>query len=138
VYSGPIGAVLTPELKGLENYPDLPHASSLCGACFDACPVKIDIPAHLVRLRRKLMEERIEDPRVRVAMRLWAKLLMRPRMYRASLRLARLLGGSGGWRTDLPGPLAGWTDHRDFPPPARRGFREWWDKLDREGADDGR
>lgn len=133
VYSGPIGAVLTPELRGIANYPDLPHASSLCGACLDACPVKIDIPSHLIRLRRKLVEERIEHPMARRALRLWAKLLRRPHLYRMALRLARLAGRSSGWASDLPGPLAGWTDHRDFPPPAPRGFREWWDERQRGG-----
>jgi L-lactate dehydrogenase complex protein LldF len=131
VYSGPIGAVLTPELLGIANYPDLPHASSLCGACFDACPVRIDIPAHLVRLRRELVERGIEDPRMVAALRAWARLLRRPRLYRAALRLARA-AAPGEWIERLPGPLSAWTAARDFPSPAPRGFREWWDDHIRE------
>ena len=127
VYSGPIGAVLTPELVGLANYPDLPHASSLCGACFDACPVRIDIPAHLVRLRRELVERRLEDPRMIASLRAWSRLLRHPRLYRTALRLARA-ASPGEWIERLPGPLSAWTASRDFPSPTPRGFREWWDE----------
>jgi L-lactate dehydrogenase complex protein LldF len=130
VYSGPIGAVLTPELKGLANYPDLPHASSLCGACFDACPVKIDIPAHLVRLRGELVQHGIERGPMLAGVRLAAKVLHRPRLYRALLRGMRAAGPTD-WVHRLPGPLAGWTSARDFPPPARHGFREWWNNRAR-------
>lgn len=133
VYSGPIGAVLTPELKGAASYPDLPHASSLCGACFDACPVKIDIPSHLVRLRGELVAQRLEDPGMLAGMRLWSRLLMHPRLYRTALRAARA-ASRGEWIESLPGPLAGWTRARDFPAPAAQGFREWWNSRE-ESAD---
>src|SRR5690606_36359568 len=78
VYSGPIGAILTPSLKGLHSCPVLPHASSLCGGCSEACPVKIDIPRHLNRLRRDMVATGRTGPRQRVAMRLWAAILRRP------------------------------------------------------------
>ncbi|MCA9283749.1 MAG: lactate utilization protein, partial [Phycisphaerales bacterium] len=81
VYSGPIGAVITPLLKGLENYPDLPQASSLCGACARACPVAIDIPHHLVRLRGELVRRRIEGPLARLVYATWNAALHRPWSY---------------------------------------------------------
>lgn len=135
VYSGPIGAVLTPLLKGLHAYPDLPHASSLCGACYEACPVKIDLPHHLLRLREKLMEARQTTWRERVAMRMWAAALRRPWAYRLSQRVQRFVlrrSASDGWITRGPRPLHPWTQERDFPAPAARRFRDWWDARDGE------
>ncbi|MFW6060134.1 MAG: LutB/LldF family L-lactate oxidation iron-sulfur protein, partial [Phycisphaeraceae bacterium] len=82
VYSGPIGAILTPMLKGLHNYPDLPHASSLCGACYEACPVRINIPKHLIRLRHELVKRRLEKPGDRLFMRLWSRSLQHGWSYR--------------------------------------------------------
>src|SRR5262249_16947217 len=75
VYSGPIGATITPLLKGLANYPDLPHASSLCGACYEACPVKIDLPRQLIRLREMQVKTRVTGWRDRLILRLWARSL---------------------------------------------------------------
>jgi L-lactate dehydrogenase complex protein LldF len=138
VYSGPIGAVITPLMKGLENYADLPRASSLCGACFQACPVHIDIPSHLVRLRRELVSRRVEGLGKRVVMRAWAGGMRSGLMYRAGARVAKMVlralgegGAQGGmtdrrWITHSVGPLAGWTSERDLPTPARVSFREWW------------
>ncbi len=140
VYSGPIGAVLTPRLRGLENYADLPRASSLCGACYEACPVKIDIPGQLIALRRALVERRNLAYLDRLLYRTWAWLLQRPRAFRLARRgartLLRLVGRSaprGGasdqtWLERGPGPLRGWTSERDFPVPPRQGFREWWSR----------
>lgn len=143
VYSGPIGAVLTPELKGLASYPDLAQASSLCGACFEACPVHIDIPAHLVRLRKEAVEARITGWWERAAMRAWARVMRSGWMYRMGLRAARvgtrIAAGEKerAWIGELPGPLSGWTETRDFPMPAARGFREWWrDEHERTGVDE--
>ncbi|MFN0058647.1 MAG: lactate utilization protein B [Planctomycetota bacterium] len=132
VYSGPIGAVLTPLLKGLENYPDLPQASSLCGACYDACPVAIDIPKHLIRHRQRAVERRIVSARTRAAFRLWSAVLVRPRLFRFALRAQSLLG-----RAIATGPARGWVSAapgfppellavRDLPGPAPEGFRAWW------------
>jgi L-lactate dehydrogenase complex protein LldF len=145
VYSGPIGAVLTPLLKGLDSYPDLPQASSLCGACARACPVQIDIPAHLVRLRERQVDEGVVGRGSRLAYRAWAATLRRPRLYRLASALARValrLGGRDGgrgerygdrrWIRRLPGPLSGWTDERDFPTPTSESFRHWWARHERE------
>jgi L-lactate dehydrogenase complex protein LldF len=142
VYSGPIGAVLTPLMKGLENYPDLPHASSLCGACEDACPVHIDIPHHLVRLRREMVRRGVTGPGPRIAVRLWAFMLRGPKRYRlASLGqrlalrwLANAKRGETAWLRGLPGPLGGWTRSRDFPAPAAQPFHAWWRRR-RKGGD---
>ena len=139
VYSGPIGAAITPLLKGLANYPDLPHASSLCGACFEACPVKIDIPTQLIRLRAAMVERRLAGLGERGAMRLWGAILRHPWAYRLAARVARAMQRSMGegatsrdpfadrhWISSAPGPLSGWTDVRDLPTPTSRSFRDWW------------
>ena len=142
VYSGPIGAILTPMLKGLDNYPDLPHASSLCGACYEACPVMIDIPKHLIRLRKEMVERKITGIGERWVYRAWAWALLHPLMYRLGgwtqkklLRaLARQNGTiqgrdpytSRGWLCNIPGPARGWTRERDFPTPSAKSFRQWW------------
>ncbi|MBC7772513.1 MAG: lactate utilization protein [Pyrinomonadaceae bacterium] len=146
VYSGPIGAVLTPLLKGLENYPDLPQASSLCGACFEACPVHIDIPRHLVRLRAKLVDTKQIEWQDRAIMRLWTKSMQWPGAYRLGSAVLRTLmrgvaemQGSAGekrWLKYAPGPLQGWTDIRDLPSPAAESFRAWWDARRETGGGD--
>ena len=90
VYQGPIGAVITPHLKGIEAAGELPFASSLCGACMDACPVKIDIPSLLIHQRDRINREvRSHAPFERWAFRLWSWFAVRPRMYRQGARLAR-------------------------------------------------
>jgi L-lactate dehydrogenase complex protein LldF len=131
VYSGPIGAVLTPLYDGLAANRHLPHASSLCGACQAACPVKIHIPELLIKLREQLHHEPGESGwRERWAYRLWARTLRSPRAYRLLTWLAsRTLGRlkrRAGWLRRLPGGLGGWTASRDFPAPAPRRFRDWW------------
>jgi L-lactate dehydrogenase complex protein LldF len=106
VYSGPMGAVLVPLLAGLEHAPSLPHASSLCGACTDACPVKIPLHELLLELRADLNERHAGSAFERLAFTLWSLAWSRPLGYRISTRLARLgqpLGGLAGpgrvWRT---------------------------------------
>ena len=136
-YSGPIGAILTPQLLGLSYEPELPFASSLCGACAEVCPVKIDIPKILLELRsevkktQKREEEGPLDPssRERAAFWLWAWLMRHPRLFELAGSMAQVFlpaDGNGRWIRSLPGPIAGWTRWRDFPPPAPQSFRQLW------------
>jgi L-lactate dehydrogenase complex protein LldF len=124
VYPGPIGAILSPQLFGLERYATLPWASSLCGACFDACPVKIDIPSVLVHLRAKVIREqrRRFDPE-RLAMGALARVFASRSRYERAQRLAR---GGNGPLGHMPGPLSGWTAMRDLPDVPEQTFRDWW------------
>lgn len=133
VYPGPIGAVLTPQLVGVENAASLPFASTLCGACYDACPVKIDIPEVLVHLRAKAVEAKRRDRLLptpeALAMKAAGAVLSSPRQLAAVQRLvalgARLVARDGriGF---LPGPFARWSGTRDTPMPARESLRAWW------------
>ena len=140
-YPGPIGAILTPQLRGIARGPvdeqtaSLPYASSLCGACFDVCPVRIDIPEVLVHLRtqvvrqhgwrqRTLSEEAMILGSLGVA-------LGSPRRLGAAERLAglagRVVGRSGRiGRLPLPGLAGAWLRSRDLVAPARTPFRRWW------------
>lgn len=133
IYSGPIGSVLTPLYDSLSTHPYLPHASSLCGACQEACPVKINIPHMLVGLRD--LQHRFKRGRWEgLAYHLWSVVLQRPWLFRWSLRLARWLLGPfarDGWLERLPGPGQAWTQERDFPAPAPRSFHERWKELER-------
>ncbi|MGA2229442.1 MAG: LutB/LldF family L-lactate oxidation iron-sulfur protein [Tepidisphaeraceae bacterium] len=130
VYSGPIGALITPLMNGLEKYQDLPQASSLCGACYEACPVKIDIPRHLVNLRREMVGRKINSRAERAAYRLWAWAIASPFLYAAigtmqRWELRRRAKGTG-WVARLPKIAAGWTDVRDMPAPAKKSFHQLW------------
>ena len=127
VYPGPIGAILTPQLLGMHdrNANSLPYASTLCGACLDVCPVRIDIPEVLVHLRGKT--EHPPDERAALKAAAWA--MGDPKRFLLAIRLARL--GQGPLVHDgairwLPGALGGWTAVRDAPPLAKRSFRELW------------
>jgi L-lactate dehydrogenase complex protein LldF len=117
IYPGPIGAILTPQLEGIDHAPSLPFASSLCGACEEACPVKIEIPRVLVHLRGKAPKPRAE--RRAFAALAWA--FADRRRYERGQRLARLGRGVGRL-----GPLRGWTASRELPQVADNSFREWW------------
>jgi L-lactate dehydrogenase complex protein LldF len=132
-YPGPIGAILSPQLRGVSSAVDksLPYASSLCGACYDVCPVAIDIPEALVYLRSKAVdaarEKRFDSERAILGLAAWG--LRSPRRLRAAQRAAsasrRLVARSGRIRR-LPPPLSGWTDTRDAPAPPPESFRAWW------------
>ncbi|MFF9128266.1 LutB/LldF family L-lactate oxidation iron-sulfur protein [Streptomyces sp. NPDC014889] len=139
VYPGPIGAVLTPQLVGVENAATLPFASTLCGACYDVCPVKIDIPELLVHLRSEAVESKRRAARLptaeAVAMKAAATLLDSPRLLAAAQKAAALGGRALARRGRigrLPGPLHGWSGTRDTPAPPAETFRTWWRK-NREG-----
>jgi L-lactate dehydrogenase complex protein LldF len=127
VYPGPIGAILSPQLFGLEEYATLPWASSLCGACYDACPVKIDIPSVLVHLRGKIVRERRKrfDPE-RLAMSGLARVFASRSRYERAQRLAR--GGNGPLAhvSGFAPGLTGWTTMRELPEIPEQSFRDWW------------
>lgn len=128
VYPGPIGSLVSPLLKPDAGHHELPRASSLCGACFAACPVKIDIPRQLVRLRA-IHRER-QPLAKRLGMKLWQRVMRSPRLYawaQAGLRLS-LLEGERGWVESGPGPMKAWTLFRDLPRPPARTFRQLWDE----------
>jgi L-lactate dehydrogenase complex protein LldF len=128
-YSGPIGAVITPLFDGLKENYHQPHASSLCGACQAACPVKIQIPELLIRNRAAQHDAHVAPRGEEMIYRLWSRVMRSPRMYRLATKLASRivpLFAKQGWLKRLPGPLAGWTSCRDFPAPAKRSFREQW------------
>ncbi len=132
VYPGPIGAVLSPQLTGIEDNASLPYASSLCGACFDACPVRIDIPSLLVHLRGKHVEARRAASRIptaeAVAMAAASWVMSDPKRFAAAekaSRAGRLLARHGRF-SSLPPPLSAWTSSRDAPAPPAETFREWW------------
>jgi L-lactate dehydrogenase complex protein LldF len=128
VYPGPIGAVISPQLTGVAANASLPYASSLCGACFDACPVRIDIPSLLVHLRARVVEERRLPTPESIAMAAASWLMTSPKRFGRAERAARggrLLGRRGRIST-LPPPLSGWTASRDAPVPPAETFREWW------------
>ncbi|MEV7936018.1 MULTISPECIES: LutB/LldF family L-lactate oxidation iron-sulfur protein [unclassified Kitasatospora] len=134
VYPGPIGAVLTPQLVGVENAASLPFASTLCGACYDACPVKINIPEVLAHLRAKTVESKPRGAEA-LAMKAAATVLDSPRLLSAAQKAAALGGRAlarEGRIGRLPGPLHGWSDTRDTPAPPAESFRTWWRK-NREG-----
>ncbi len=128
VYPGPIGALLTPLFNGLEQHKHLPHASSLCGACFEACPVKIDIPKFLIMLRGDQVKAHITPWAERAIFKLWTVGLRYGWTYRLSQiaqRIGmRLLKDKQGWIKNLPPPVSGWTKQRDFPAPAKEDFRK--------------
>ncbi|MFI6512112.1 lactate utilization protein B [Streptosporangium sp. NPDC050855] len=126
VYPGPIGAILTPQLRGTTSELDasLPYASTLCGACFDACPVAIDIPEVLVHLRGKVRHARAERLGMRAAGWVFDRPARLAGVQRLGGRLRRFVPGR------LPGPLAAWTDTRDVPDIPAESFRDWWNRTD--------
>jgi L-lactate dehydrogenase complex protein LldF len=144
VYPGPIGAILTPQLVGIgkPGSDSLPYASSLCGACYEVCPVKINIPEVLIHLRGRVVRHRQDkeglkgklDPE-NVAMQTMAKTFSDRRLYEGAQKAARIgqwpLAHSGAIHR-LPGKLAGWTEARDLRPVPEQTFRGWW-KSNRSG-----
>jgi L-lactate dehydrogenase complex protein LldF len=128
VYPGPIGAILTPQLIGIENAASLPFASSLCGACYEVCPVMIDIPTVLLHLRGQAVAARAPAPE-RLVMRTVAWIFGGKRRFTLAQRFARLTQRPfvrDGRIRRLPGPLHGWTTSRDLKPVAPQTFRDWW------------
>ena len=135
VYGGPIGAILTPQLQNMEHSPSLPYASSLCGACYEVCPVKINIPEILVHLRGKVVERGGAPFSEKLAMKTAAFGLAGPARLSGMQKLARI--GQRPFEHDgelrnLPGMLSNWTSFRDMPAIPKESFREWWAKREQD------
>ncbi len=135
VYPGPIGAILTPQLSGVENAGSLPYASSLCGACYEVCPVKINIPEVLIHLRGEVVRHKqdrggmhLPEPEA-VAMKVLARTFTSRGRYERAQKLGRMgqkLVVRNGFIDHLPGQLGNWTAMRDVYPVAPQSFRDWW------------
>ena len=131
-YPGPIGILLTAMLRGDESVKDLAHASSLCGACKEVCPVRIDIPRMLIDLRQNLDEHRIAPRAERMAFRALRRVLTSPRVFKLSAVAGRWLQRpftKNGRLTALPFLFSRWTHARDLPPVAPKTFHERWKDL---------
>jgi L-lactate dehydrogenase complex protein LldF len=136
VYPGPIGAILSPQMTGIDASPSantLPYASTLCGACYDVCPVRINIPEVLVHLRQEAVDSQRGKPSAeRAAMKAMSWVMGDRRRYARALRAARRasapVAGVLHRRTvrRLPPPMSGWTAYRDAPLPVNESFRDWW------------
>ena len=135
VYSGPIGAIITPQFMGVTHEPGLPFASSLCGACGEVCPVKIDIPKVLLELRSdvKKTETREKQNRLeKLAFQVFAWVVTHPRIYEFMGKVASSIAPSGNdWIKSVPAPMnvapvRSWLSQRDLPPSPSRSFREMW------------
>jgi L-lactate dehydrogenase complex protein LldF len=134
VYPGPIGAILTPQLRGLENAPTLPWASSLCGACYEVCPVKIDIPSVLLHLRGRVVREyKSRRSPEALAMETVGRVFGSQRRYEQAQKLARL-----GRGPIVTAALPGWSAMRGLPEIPKQTFRDWWrSRPPRPAGDDG-
>ncbi len=116
-YQGPIGSVITPHLRGAAEWSHLPYASSLCGACTDVCPVKIDLHHHLLHHRRNSIRQKLDHPLQRLAFKAWLWTMQSPARYRLAGKLAALAGHLG------------FQPPRHFPMPTGQTFRSWWNKV---------
>lgn len=135
VYAGPIGAILTPQLHAMHDAQSLPYASSLCGACYEVCPVEINIPEVLIHLRSQVVQQ--QQSTLTGSLGLWniamksaAFLMQDGGRLGAAVRLAQTaqapLVSRNGFIEWMPGPLSGWTKTRDLPALPAESFRAWW------------
>jgi L-lactate dehydrogenase complex protein LldF len=144
VYAGPIGAILTPQLQDMQHAQSLPYASSLCGACYEVCPVKINIPEVLIHLRNKVVVQAGPFKAEALAMRGMAMIFRSERRFRAAQRLGRISemplvsedGQGEGWIGWLPGLLGGWTQVRDLREMPKQTFREWFEARSSAAGDE--
>ena len=134
VYGGPIGSVITPHLRGLQDWKHLSYASSLCGACTETCPVKIDLHHHLLQNRRNASAPATGKPSWwhKLAFKVFAPIANQPALWSLTTKLGRFgqkfHGLIKGSRLD---PAQAWTKTRELPPVAKQSFREWWKERER-------
>ena len=121
-YQGPIGSVITPHLRDAEEWSHLPYASSLCGACTDVCPVRIDLHHHLLHNRRNAVEKKFDSTSQRLLFRIWLATMQSPTAYVIASRLGNLALRWGLARS----LLKLWTANRDFPTPPKQSFKDYW------------
>ncbi len=129
VYSGPVGSIVTPGLYGMNPWWELPYASTLCGACEEVCPVRIQIPSMLLKLRERAAAEGRLPGWLEKGMRRYRSAATQPSRWAKARRWARRLSGivaSGGWIRRIPGPGRGWTRFRDMRRPAKQSFSDWF------------
>lgn len=129
VYPGPVGAIVTPGLYGVDPFKELPHASTLCGACQEVCPVRINIPRMLLKLREEVEELGGNPAWIKSGLATYAFAAQRPAMFHLGGSVSKLMAeliAKQGWIGALPGPLSAWTEKRDFPAFAKRSFRDRW------------
>jgi L-lactate dehydrogenase complex protein LldF len=133
VYPGPMGAVLTPSLIGVDQAGHLPNASTFCGRCEEVCPVRIPLPRMMRSWREREFERHLSPATVRAGLGLWAFFARRPRLYglatALAARLLALFGRRHGRFRWLPF-ASGWTRHRDFPSPEGATFQAQWKARD--------
>ena len=129
-YPGPIGAIVTPGLRGLRDWKELPGASTLCGACREVCPVRLDIPRMLLSLRKACVEQLPNPLGLRIGMKVYGMAASRPALYRRLAKLGRwflrALAEEGWVKKKVPGLAAGWMRVRDLKAPAAMTFQELW------------
>ena len=129
VYSGPMGAVLTPSLMGVDKGGHLPNASTFCGRCEEVCPMRIPLPRMMRHWREREFERHLSPPRFRLGLALWAFFARRPWLYRHTTSLAMRalarLGRRSGSFSQLP-MAGGWTAAREFPAPQGASFQAQW------------
>ncbi|HSE79761.1 MAG TPA: lactate utilization protein B [Alphaproteobacteria bacterium] len=134
VYPGPMGAVLTPSLIGIENARDLPNASTFCGRCESVCPMRIPLPKLMRRYRELDYERKLAPRAMRWGIGVWAYFAKRPPLYHfiaaVAAQVLGLLGRRHGSFYNLP-LASGWTATREFPAPEGRTFQELWFKRNR-------
>ena len=144
VYAGPIGAILTPQLMEMHHAQSLPYASSLCGACYEVCPVKINIPEVLIHLRHKVVQQQssgfniLANPEV-MALKAVGAIFRSEPLFRASQKIGRVAelplsrtdGEGVGWIDWMPGMLGGWTQVRDLQVMPKQTFREWFEEREK-------
>lgn len=129
VYSGPVGSVVTPGLHGMEPWWELPYASTLCGACEEVCPIRIQIPKMLLHLRQEAASGGHVPGWLQRGLKAYTRAASRPTRWASAKKWASRLSApisSRGWIRWLPGRAGGWTRSRDLPRPAKESFTEWW------------
>jgi L-lactate dehydrogenase complex protein LldF len=136
VYSGPIGAVLTPLIQqDMKEAGQLSYASSLCGACYEACPVKIPLHDMLVHLRHRKVKMKLTPAWERIAFRSYQTAFGNVTLYKVAAKSAYYLQKPmlrGSFIKSAPGPLAGWTQSRFLPMKPKQSFRDKWEALQQE------